>query len=312
MKISVVIPCYQCAAFVRTAAESVLHQSHSDLELICVDDGSTDDTAEVLESLRPIIESKMAFHLVRQDNSGANVARNTGLGIASGDYVQFLDADDSLLPDKIASQVVLALKNANPAIIVGGYTRVNQHGTELLTRSYREGDAERLWELLLRTNLGITSSNLFRTTALREVGGWDPAMKSSQEYDLMFRIIQKGENVVFDPSILTRILDRESGSISRSNQEANARRYVMLRIRMREFLARKGDTVNARIAGLVLFDAIRTLYRHNPSEAIDFLKSQFPESFRPTGGEGSGRLYAALYRWFGFRFTENLFRLLGR
>jgi len=311
MKVSVVIPCYQCAAFIRKAVNSVLSQDYHDLELICVDDGSRDNTLEVLESMRPDIERRMPFQLIFQENAGANAARNAGIAQSSGTYIQFLDADDELLPGKISSQISLAQSSSLPSIVVGGYARQRANGDILFTRKYTDQDQSRMWQLLLNTNLGITSSNLFLAEAVRSVQGWNPEMKSSQEYDLMFRILQHGGTLTFDSGVHTCVLHRETGSISRTNEGANAERYIGLRLRIRDHLKSTGDTANVKLADEALFDAIRTLYRYHPEEAVKLFRAHLPD-FHPRQRKGGGRAYAAMFSVLGFRLTEHIYHLLKR
>jgi glycosyltransferase involved in cell wall biosynthesis len=96
--ISVVIPCYNGARVIRTTVESVLAQTLSPLEVIVVDDGSTDDSAAIAEALGPPVR------VIRQPNQGESVARNRGIDEAKGEWVAFLDADDLWKPEKLAEQ----------------------------------------------------------------------------------------------------------------------------------------------------------------------------------------------------------------
>ena len=97
MKFSVIIPLYNKAPYIRKALESVLAQTYTDYELIIVDDGSTDGSAEIAEAFLQTPASRLsplAFRLIRQANSGVSAARNNGVAQAHGDYIAFLDADD--------------------------------------------------------------------------------------------------------------------------------------------------------------------------------------------------------------------------
>jgi glycosyltransferase involved in cell wall biosynthesis len=100
--VSVVIPCYNGAKFLREALESVLGQTHPVLEVIVVDDGSTDDSAAIAESFGTPVR------VIRQSNQGESVARNRGIEAAVGAWIAFLDADDLWLPNKIAAQISAA------------------------------------------------------------------------------------------------------------------------------------------------------------------------------------------------------------
>src|ERR1700722_9877011 len=97
--VSIIIPCYNAERWVQEAVESCLNQSYPNIEIIVVDDGSTDRSLEILRRYGPRIKLKSG------PNRGGNVARNQGFALSSGRYIQYLDADDYLEPDKIARQV---------------------------------------------------------------------------------------------------------------------------------------------------------------------------------------------------------------
>jgi glycosyltransferase involved in cell wall biosynthesis len=311
IQVSVVMPCYRAAAFVRRAVESVVAQDYPAIELICVNDGSPDNTLEVLEALKQEFSSRLSFRVIDQPNAGASAARNRGLDLAEGQYIQFLDADDWLLPSKLTSQLALA-QEAHPAFVVGSYERVREDGSKLYSRRYDAQCSDRIWSLLLNTNLGITSSNLFRADALRSVGGWNEDLSSSQEYDLMFRLLQSEGTVVFDPSAFTIILHRSQGSISRSDEGANAQRYVDLRLRIREYLASIEDHRHVTEANLALFDALRTLWRYDHRLAEHHYRVHLPAGFNPGVRSGGGKVYSLLLRLAGFPLAERIYSLAGR
>src|SRR5688500_18381722 len=98
--VSVIIPTYNRAGMLRRALQSVCAQTHAHLEVILVDDGSTDDTELVVRDFED-----HRFSYIRQSNSGAPAARNAGIGRARGEFVAFLDSDDERLPDKVTAQL---------------------------------------------------------------------------------------------------------------------------------------------------------------------------------------------------------------
>src|SRR5215831_13288100 len=106
--VSAVIPTYNYARYVTGAVESVLAQSFDDLEIVVVDDGSTDETAD---TLRPFLDR---IRYIRQGHRGLAAARNTGIRVARGPYVAFLDSDDLWLPEKVSVQI--ARLNGDPAV----------------------------------------------------------------------------------------------------------------------------------------------------------------------------------------------------
>ena len=100
--ISVIVPVYNVAPYLRDCLDSVLRQKFGDFELICVDDGSTDGSSVILGEYA---EKDMRVHIVRRANGGLSAARNSGLEVAVGEYVYFLDGDDSIVPDALAQRV---------------------------------------------------------------------------------------------------------------------------------------------------------------------------------------------------------------
>jgi len=113
--VSIIIPAYNCERWVSQSIESALAQTWPNKEIIVVDDGSTDNTLSIAKRY----ESKI-LKVVHQENRGAAAARNTGLKLAQGDYIQYLDADDLLAPDKIETQIKYIEKGINSKILVSG------------------------------------------------------------------------------------------------------------------------------------------------------------------------------------------------
>jgi glycosyltransferase involved in cell wall biosynthesis len=109
-QVSVVIPAYNCAAYVGQAVDSVLRQTYTDWEIIVVDDGSRDDTKLILEQYGDRIR------YIYQQNQGVSIARNRGIELARGEFIAFLDADDYFLPDKIAAQIAVFAAQPNLGI----------------------------------------------------------------------------------------------------------------------------------------------------------------------------------------------------
>lgn len=194
--ISVVIPTYNRAEKVRRAVESVLAQSFADLEVIVVDDGSSDDTALVLEQA-----FGRRIRYFAQTNQGASVARNRGIEEATGEWIAFLDSDDLWEPEKIECQLD-ALRRVRTGC-GACYTDVrffNHSETrtmfELAESSYRHsgqvgvnGEALRL--LVKPGGAGMViclSSLMVRKDVIRKAGGFDPALLYSQDSEFMFRL----------------------------------------------------------------------------------------------------------------------------
>jgi glycosyltransferase involved in cell wall biosynthesis len=304
MLVSVVIPCYNVEKYILQCLQSLLNQKHKDLQIICVNNQSTDSTLSVLTRLAT--EHSSLITLVEEPQKGAPYARNRGLQEAKGEYVQFLDADDLLEPDKIAHQVKIIHENNFPDIIASDYHRQGVNGSKKL---HQVNDKD-FWEALLYTQLGITSANLFKTIAVKTAGGFDVTLKSSQEYALMFKMMCKEAVLIRDNKPLTIIRDRVEGAISQQNAAENMERYLNLRIAIVKHLEIKKGKEKMQPYYQALFDAIRVLYKHNQTLAIKAFKENLPIGFRPSASAATTSSYALLFKIFGFERTEKIKALL--
>lgn len=309
MRVSVIIPCYNVEEHVEAAVRSVMDQTYTDLDVFAVDDGSTDGTRAKLEGLERTYPGR--FRWMGGGRRGACAARNIGLANTSGEYVQFLDADDAVFTDKLHRQVDLARANGMPDIIVADFLNVYEDGREEKITS-PEGSA---WMALVRTQLGTTSANLFKRAALEAVQGWNVEQLSSQDYELMFRMLKNGATVRWDPHVSSLVLKRSQGSISRTGLRDNWVRFIALRRAIREHLKSTDPVAHAAeiaAADQVLFMAIRVLARHDPATAYKEFDETMPHAFVPDRTSATTPLYSAFFRLAGFRSTDRLARAFGR
>ena len=181
--VSVVIPCYNQAHFLKEAIGSALAQSYSHVEIIVLDDGSVDNTAEVTAS-----HADTGVRHVRQENQGLAAARNAGLAASRGSYIVFLDADDRLLPQAIESGLACLREHPRCALAYGRYQFISTSGSYWApgTPPYF-GDEH--YEALLRVNfIGMGAAVIYRRAALESVGGFDTTLRACEDYDLYLRL----------------------------------------------------------------------------------------------------------------------------
>lgn len=203
-------------------------QSYKHTEIILVNNNSTDNTLQILERYADSYPGRV--WVLDEKKPGAPAARNTGLKKARGEWVQYLDADDELMPSKLSHQFNIAALHPEVGVIAG----------ECILNYYNNGNPEEIrrpvdhhiWRGLINSNLGITSSNLWNREALNGVGGWDEDITSSQEYDLLFRLLKNGVGIIADPNVNT-IIHFSDNSISKSKDKEKIKRILDNRINFR-------------------------------------------------------------------------------
>ena len=308
VSISVIIPCYNVEAFIEEGLRSVLGQTYPAKEIICIDDCSRDQTVPIIRKMQEKYPNRI-FLYINEKNRGATYTRNRGLAIAKGEYVQFFDADDLIFPDKFEHQAdIIENSEERPDIVVSNFKRKYVDGSERLY-NYPDQDP---WCALMMALLGITTSNLYKREKVIEVKGWTEDLESSQEYDLMFRMLTANGKVKFDRTIVCINRDRSSGSISKTNPKEKWKRYIALRARIYDYLKKNNMSNADREQTYVnsMFDGIRILYKYDPKEATKLYHQYIKKSGQPKPTRSTSKRYLSIYNLFGFKIAELASRLV--
>jgi glycosyltransferase involved in cell wall biosynthesis len=185
---SVVIPAYNAAGTLPDSLASVFAQTFTDYEIIVVDDGSTDSTAQILESYGDDLR------VLRKPNEGRPAAaRNRGVAQARGEYIAFLDADDLWRPEKLARQVELLDASPEVGLCFTAAAIIDEGGRELgINRcpSYARG---RVYDLISTRNVMVGSSVMVRRSAIEQVGAFDEELTSIENWELWIRVAREWE-----------------------------------------------------------------------------------------------------------------------
>jgi len=190
-QVSVIIPTYNCARYLPEAIDSVLAQTYRDFEIIVVDDGSTDDTPDVLARYGE------AILVIRQPNQGRGAARNAGILAARGQYIAFLDADDLWLPRKLEKQMALFEERSEIGWVYSDYRYFGDTSTGddsfFGRHSLRPPPEGWILVKLLAGCITSTITVMARAACFRQVGLFDPSLVRAQDYDMWIRLACRSE-----------------------------------------------------------------------------------------------------------------------
>jgi glycosyltransferase involved in cell wall biosynthesis len=200
--ISVIIPVFNGERFIAEAIQSVLNQNYEPLEMIVVDDGSTDATADVVKTFGEKIR------YIYQENGGVAKARNTGLNAASGDYIAFLDADDLFCNNKLNIQLKIFEEYLSLGIAFGYSSRCNYTGQNTDYEIVNHSDK------CFTFTLG---SMLISKSVFDSVGNFDEEMKQAEDLDFLFRAKESGFPIAVHPEI-TQIYRQHDKNITRNRK----------------------------------------------------------------------------------------------
>lgn len=228
-----IIPCYNVAKYIERCLDSVYSQTYESFEVIIVDNNSTDDTLQVVEQY--LEKNIKKATLLIEKNQGAPFARNTGLSVANGTWIQFLDADDELLPNKLSHQISIISLNSKKVDVLMGATVSVAEGVKSGIHLPHENISYAL--LMGQRYVGSTCSNLWSREKVLAVGSFNTALSSSQEVDLMCRMFYGNAIFIRDLEPLTLIHSRSDGkNISSGYKPDLARNWIEVRIKMIDFL----------------------------------------------------------------------------
>ena len=296
-RISVIIPCHNQARFLADAIESVLAQTYRPLEIIVVDDGSSDDPATVA--------ARFGVRCIRRPRGGPSAARNTGLDAASGDYVVQLDGDNVLFPHALEANLHCFEEHPDSALVFGRDRLLNAAGTvrydESALASFPAAeDAYRA--LLIKNYIGSPDNVMFRRSIFDAVGKFDRAVDGVEDYDLFLRVarghpIQGHDTPVSGYRIHDAQFSRDNALMLRSALKALNRHKTAVRTdpRMRtayrkgidHWRTHFGDALVGELPAWLrarqwgyLCEAIGTLFRWYPRSFLDLLLEKAGRSRR--------------------------------
>jgi glycosyltransferase involved in cell wall biosynthesis len=224
--VSVVVPCKNMGAYVGDAIRSALSQTRPPFEIIVVDDGSSDDTREVVQAFGPPVK------LLHGPGRGSAISRNIAILAAKGEYIAFLDADDLWYPRHLELQIE-RMRSEGRAFSFSDFHRTAdpaQPGAGMHA-GYSQLSEGKVFTNLLRENFVPTSSAIVRKDLLAETGLFKPQLRGGQDFDLWLRIARRAEFTWLRPCLV--FLRHHEGNISSSSN------YPYMNVRLWEEIRRE-------------------------------------------------------------------------
>jgi glycosyltransferase involved in cell wall biosynthesis len=192
--VSVIVPSYNASRYIRETLESVLAQTYGNFEVIVIDDGSKDDTSDIVADYA---RRDSRIRLVSQPNAGVGAARNRGIAEASGVFIAPLDADDVWYPEKLEKQVASLQRGGEEWGCAYCWSKsINERGEAFLPLAHWPIRGRVFYALIYRNIIGNASVPLFRTSAVREIGGYrtraeQGGVQGCEDWDLTLRVAAK-------------------------------------------------------------------------------------------------------------------------
>lgn len=211
-KVSTIIPCFNAQSYIQETLESVVNQGHADLEVIVVDDGSTDDSTKIVSQQFPFVR------LFRTSHAGVSRARNIGTRLSSGDFIQYLDADDVLAPGKLKLQLEQLQKRGADVAYGQWQELVPQPDGRFALGRISDGEIKGSTEIALFTDFWCPPvAYLFRREIVEAVGGWNERLPIIQDARFALDCALHGGRFAFCPGVMGQYRVHSSGSLSTRN-----------------------------------------------------------------------------------------------
>ncbi len=249
MRVSIIVPCYNYGWLLAETLDSLVAQIYQQWECLIVDDGSTDDTKQVAETYQA---RDSRFRYIYRDNGGLSAARNTGIEQATGEYIQFLDSDDFIVPGKLEAQVALLEKRPEVDIVYGG-VRFFRHGEPTILSTTQNfppthtswmlplmGRGKQVVGLLVTFNQLVVNAPLVRKTLIQEVGFFDESLRSLEDWQYWLRCALHGAFFEYQDTPDTWAIVRTHGG----SMSQNRPRMLLFEQQVRIWLAESLQAAN--------------------------------------------------------------------
>lgn len=303
MLVSVVIPCFNVELCVSACLDSALSQTYTPIEIICVDNNSTDGTLQILEKYHDRYPE--LIKVLSETEQGAPAARNKGLAAAQGKWIQFLDADDELLPGKLTRQ--LQMLKADTDFLIGTPQYVDLIGQ--VTTFYPWKSA---WLGLAHgLRAGHTVANFYSKAILSSLEGWREDLPYLQDPDLLFRLLKKGAKYQLDFTPSCRCHDRPSGKITQQDPPGMYAASILQGNAINQWLAQHEPDywqLNKHLFYAAILRKVKLLAAYDIDQAMQLARQFLPKGFVPSSNNffNFGGWHQLAYPLLGLERSERI------
>ncbi len=302
-KVSILIPCYNTERWIAEAINSALKQTYSNKEVIVVDDGSTDKSLEIIKGFKEEIQWQSG------PNEGGNVARNRLLSLSIGEWIQYLDADDYLLPNKVEEQMKFVMSTPNIDVVYSPGLMEYGSGTESYQSVEVIPEPHDPWILLARWYLPQTGSPLWRKQAIIDVGKWKTDQPCCQEHELYLRLLQAAKNFHYFPQASSVYRQWSEETVCKKDKPEVFRRRLEIEDKLEAHLRAHGLLTPERQQAInqARFECARAIWPKAPEWASRLIHQVHlcERDFSPSGDAAPG-LYRSVYKSLGFNAAEKI------
>jgi len=298
--VSIIIPCYNAERWIKEAIDSCLEQIYRPIEIIVVDDGSTDTSVTILQ--------KFGSQIILEtgSNLGGNHARNRGFALSCGEFIQFLDADDYLLPKKIAHQVSY-LQEIGANVVYGDWRHQfhEPDGGDHLGEMIVSGEQTDVLEALLAGWWVAPAALLFRRNSVIASGGWDESLQAGQDRDFFISVALSGADIRYQPGCYSIYRRYGNVTVSTSNRRRWLENHARILVKAEQHLASQAESTRYQKALANSYYTIAHNWRDINAEKYEqFLQKALllDPNFRPK----KSFIYQQLATLFGLRFAEQI------
>ena len=300
--VTIGIPCYNTARWIKAAVDSALAQTWPQKQVIVVDDGSTDGSRDILRGYGDAIDVVFANH------RGSNPARNEILRLAKGEWVQYLDADDFLLPEKIERQFAETAGGADCDVIYSPVW-IDQNNERRASALDTSLDIYSQW---IAWELPQTGGCLWRKATLEKLNGWNEEMPCCQEHELYLRALKAGMRfrLAPTPNAVYRIWSDDTLCRRDTYLVTQVKTRLIDDMRAWMELHDLWTPVSSRVAGQACFELSRSMVNRSLEEADAYHQARREVGLISASGPAAPAPYRFVYKIAGFKSAERLARAM--